>query len=56
MVNIKRLKQHVKLCKRNLKNRRVRCCAKCPFEETIVKFYPNLKNLFEEKRAYHGIS
>jgi hypothetical protein len=49
-MNKEKLKTHVKLCKRNLKSKRVKCCANCPFEEEIVGEYPELKKLFEEKR------
>jgi len=45
-----RLKVHVRLCRRNLKSARVKCCATCPFEEEILGEYPELKNLFENKR------
>lgn len=47
-----KLQNHVKLCKRNLNSGRVRCCAACPFEEEIVKVYPDLAELFEAKRKY----
>lgn len=49
-MDIQKLKTHVKLCRRNLKSERVKCCANCPFEEEIVKYYPDLKVLFENKR------
>jgi hypothetical protein len=39
-----------RLCKKNLKSNRVRCCEQCPFEEEIIKEYPELKRLFAEKR------
>ena len=45
-----KLSKHIKLCKKNLKDKRVKCCANCPFEEEIVSVYPDLKNLFEKKR------
>ena len=47
-----KLTKHVKLCKKNLKSKRVICCGTCPFEEEIVKEYPELKQLFEEKREW----
>ena len=47
-----RLKFHIKLCKKNLKSNRVKCCATCPFEEEIVKEYPELKELFKRKQFY----
>jgi len=45
-----KLKNHIKLCKKNLKSSRVKCCKDCPFEEEITKEYPELKQLFSEKR------
>jgi len=45
-----KLKQHIKLCKRNLKSPRVKCCANCPFEEEITKEYPKLKKMFKAKK------
>jgi len=49
-MDIEKLKNHVKLCKRNLKSDRVKCCATCPFEDEIVFFNPELKKGFVEKR------
>jgi len=46
----KKLKRHIKLCRRNLSSKRVKCCAYCPFEEEIIKYYPELALLFREKR------
>lgn len=48
-----KLKKHIRLCKRNLKSVRVKCCKTCPFEEEIVIEYPDLKFIFEEKRKNH---
>jgi hypothetical protein len=45
-----RLQKHVRLCRRNLTSRRVKCCATCPFEDEIVMVYPHLKKLFVAKR------
>jgi len=45
-----RLKEHIKLCKRNLKRADVVCCATCPFEQEIVSFYPELQEAFDNKR------
>lgn len=50
MADLRKLERHVRLCRRNLKSDRVRCCATCPFEEEIVTQYPELGKLFEEKR------
>jgi hypothetical protein len=50
LMNLDKLKTHVKLCLRNLKSKRVVCCGNCPFEEEIVSQYPEMKNLFERKR------
>lgn len=49
-MNLKKLEKHVKLCKKNLKSNRVKCCAECAFEDNIVKHYPELKVLFDKKR------
>ena len=46
----KRLESHIRLCRKNLKSDRVKCCADCPFEEEIVAEYPELQELFERKR------
>ena len=46
----KKLKKHVKLCKRNLSSDRVVCCAECPFEEEIVSEYPEMGPFFKIKR------
>jgi len=50
MIDIKKLEKHVKLCKRNLNSKRVICCASCPFEDIIIKYYPDLKEKFYNKR------
>jgi len=49
-MNKNKLITHIKLCRKNLKSSRVKCCANCPFEEEIIREYPELKRLFEEKR------
>lgn len=49
-MNKEKLKNHIKLCKRNLNSKRVKCCTNCPFEEEIIKEYPDLKEKFEDKR------
>ena len=51
-MNVEKLDKHVKLCRRNLKSSRVKCCAECPFEDDITLFYPELKVLFVQKRQY----
>jgi len=48
-MNKERLKIHIKLCRRNLRSLRARCCANCPFEEEILDEYPNLKKLLVTK-------
>lgn len=45
-----KMKNHLKLCKKNLKDKRVKCCLECPFEDEIVKFDPQMEQLFLEKR------
>ena len=49
-MNIERMKRHVKLCRRNLRDKRVKCCAQCPFEDEIIFRYPELRELFIAKR------
>jgi hypothetical protein len=49
-MDVVRLMTHIKLCKRNLKSSRVKCCANCPFEAEITHHYPELRELFEAKR------
>lgn len=47
-----KLKHHINLCKKNLKSRRIKCCGECPFEEEIVREYPELAKYFKEKREW----
>jgi len=47
-----KLQNHVKLCRRNLNSDRIKCCARCPFEDEIVEEYPDLAELFEVKRQF----
>lgn len=54
MIDKSKLTTHIKLCKRNLRSDRVKCCAGCPFECVIIESYPELRDLFEEKRRRHG--
>lgn len=49
-MDIKKLETHIKLCKRNLKSDKVKCCANCPFEAEIIRRFPQLQLLFEVKR------
>ncbi|NHJ46155.1 MAG: hypothetical protein FK733_00070 [Asgard group archaeon] len=50
-IDKKKLYGHVvRLCKRNLKSPRVKCCAQCPFEEIICSCFPELRELFILKR------
>lgn len=49
-MNRDKLRTHVKLCIKNLKSDRVKCCANCPFEEEILSYYPELESMFEDKR------
>jgi len=51
-VNIDLLKNHIKLCKTNLKRDNIKCCLSCPFEEEIVKLYPEMADLFHAARVY----
>lgn len=45
-----KLISHVSLCKRNLRNPRVNCCALCPFEDDICAEYPEMRKLFYQKQ------
>lgn len=45
-----RLEKHLKLCRKNLGDKRVRCCASCPFEDELVSARPEMKKLFMAKR------
>lgn len=47
-----RLEKHLKLCKRNLRSNRVKCCAFCPWEDEIVAARPAWAHHFEEKRKW----
>jgi hypothetical protein len=51
MVDGAKLATHIKLCRRNLKSDRVKCCGSCPFEDIIVSFDPELHPLFVAKKA-----
>ena len=44
------LQDHIKLCKKNLRSKRVKCCASCPFEEFIIDKSPGMAVMFEDKR------
>lgn len=49
-----KLDRHIrKLCIRNIRSDRVKCCAECPFEDIIVEHRPDLAVLFEQKRNKH---
>jgi hypothetical protein len=49
-MNIEKLNNHIKLCRKNLKANKILCCGNCPFEEEITMLYPEMKILFENKR------
>lgn len=51
-MNVEKLHIHIKLCKSNLKSKRIKCCANCSFEEEILRYYPELQELFEAKRSF----
>jgi hypothetical protein len=54
-MDIQKLKQHIKLCVKNLKSNRVKCCGNCPFEDDILRVYPSLWTAFARKRELiHG--
>lgn len=46
----KRLEKHIKLCRKNLLDKRTKCCALCPFEKEILSVYPELEELFAAKQ------
>ena len=50
-----KLAKHVKLCWKNLRSSRVKCCATCPFEEEITREYEGADILFTTKRRQLGI-
>jgi hypothetical protein len=50
-IDATKLDRHLRLCRRNLKGDRVKCCASCPFEAIIVAHAPELTELFERKRS-----
>jgi hypothetical protein len=54
-----RMAKHIKLCLKNLKSDRVKCCGSCPFEEIILEYAKNnnitgLEKLFIKKRVDNG--
>ena len=53
-MNKTKLKNHVKLCRKNLLSDRVKCCANCPFETEIITADPSLALLFSRKRGKLG--
>jgi len=54
VVDRARLDSHVRLCRRNLRSKRVACCASCPFEKLIVGHDAGMAPLFEAKRLAKG--
>ena len=50
-MNLEKLAVHVRLCRKNMNDKRVVCCANCPFEEEIIREYPDMAELFEKKRG-----
>lgn len=54
-MNIEKLHNHIKLCRKNLKSSRVKCCAACPFEDEILCVFPNMDKAFEAKRQFLGM-
>lgn len=54
-----RMENHIKLCLKNLKSDRVKCCGSCPFEEIIIQYAKDnnitgLEKLFIKKRINNG--
>jgi len=50
IMNRKKLEKHIKLCRRNLKNVKVKCCLDCPFKEIIVQYHPEMNILFNNAK------
>lgn len=49
-INQQELDDHInRLCKRNLKDKRVKCCTHCPFKSIILIRLPELSKLFKKK-------
>ncbi len=46
-IDLKKLENHIKLCQKNLKDKRIKCCINCPFKDIILQYYPYLKQLFK---------
>jgi hypothetical protein len=47
-----RIERHVKtLCLKNLRDKRTKCCAQCPFQDDIEREFPETRFLFQEKQA-----
>ena len=52
-MDYEKMKKHVnKLCKKNLKDKRVKCCAECPFMEEIIRWFPETREPFFEKKNF----
>jgi hypothetical protein len=50
-MNKEKLRKHIKkLCIKNLRSDKVKCCGECPFEEIICQESSELKELFIEKK------
>lgn len=49
-IDLDKLSKRIKLCRRNLKSKRVKCCAACPFEDIIVYQFPKMKEMFRSKK------
>lgn len=45
------IRKFSKLCRRNLKSKRIKCCKNCPFKEDIIKACPDLEELFKESKC-----
>jgi len=50
-MDLEKMKEHIKLCRKNLNSKKIKCCATCPFEEEIIKYDPTLLNKFKQKRT-----
>jgi hypothetical protein len=50
-MNREKLAVHIRLCRKNMNDKRVMCCSNCPFEEEIVREYPDMAAMFEKKRG-----
>jgi len=52
-----RLARHAELCRKNLENPKVVRCGRCPWEDDLIREFPEFATLFEIKKVHvvsHG--